>query len=241
MKRGKRCLTMLRRSALVAGLFLTGLVGSARADYALLQDGRALFNVRVVDTDTTEARPLRVLFKPQSFGYDYRKNSPFLLRGRSDMFNVADFVTTSTEITGTSAARQWVRGSEWHTYVPPPQPVIAKITPAPPTPVPPPTEDEVTPPNVADPLLPVEQRVQKQLDIFIQEQTTLAEQLKLYKKAGGVDVGRARQMRLDLLKRQARVLDKHYPAGDELIVIAKEALQHHIKLVQEQGRFNFEN
>ncbi len=232
---------MLRGSVVFALFMIFGFVGSARADHALLQDGRALFNVRVVDTDTTGARPLRVMFKPQSFGYDYWQNSPFLLRGRSEMYNIADFATTSTEITGSAAAREWIKANQWHMYVAPPPPVIPKITPAPPTPVPTPSEDELTPPNVADPLLPIEARVQRQLDIFIQEQTTLAEQLKLYTKGGGVDSGRSRQMRLDLIKRQSRVLEKYFPAGDDLVVRAKEALQHQLERVQDQGRFNFED
>lgn len=229
-----------RSAVCLAGVFFALLAAPGRADFVLLQDGRALFNVRVVDTDTTQARPLRVIFKPQSFGYDYDRNSPFLLRGRSDVYWVADYVTTTTEL-GKSGAREWMQARRWNRYTAPPPPRVPVITPAPPTPVPTPAEEEVTPANVADPLLPIEKRIQRQLDIFIEEQTTLAEQIRLYLKVGGLDAARARQMRQELLQKQIRVLEKHYPADDDLVARAKEALENQRKVVEEKGRFNFED
>ncbi len=234
----RRFVQLLAAAALtVAALAATS---EARADYALLQDGRGLFNVRVVDTQSTAAGNMQVIFKPESFGYNFYTDSPFLLRGHSDVYKVADYVTTSTQV-GKEGARRFMGQKAWHRYTPPPPRVIPVFSTAPPTPVPTATPVPPPPENVADPSLPIEQRIQRQLDIFIHEQTTLAEQLKLLSRMGTSDPEKGKQQRVDLLKIQVQVLENYYPSTDDLVIRAREALQHQQSQVAQSGKFNFED
>lgn len=199
-----------------------------------------LFNVHVVDTNTTEARPLRVIYKPGSFGYDFHRNTVFSLSGISGQYRVADFVRTSTEV-GKEKGRQLVIEKNWHRYSEPPRPVLRPPTPAPrvtATPVP---QATPLPVNVASPDLPLEERLQKQLDIFMQEQQRLAQDIRTSVTQRALTEEAATQLRLQWLKAQQEVLEQFYPRDEQVVRDAKEQWTLQMQRVSGLGKFSFED
>ena len=233
--------TMPTTRHLVLGAGLAALlVSPACGDHALLQDGRALFNVHVEDTNTTWARPLRIRFKPASFGYDYDTNGVFAVTGHAAFYYVADHVSTATEV-GKKGARALIQEMGWRNYQAPPPVLITPFTPAPP---PTPTPAPVATPNparVADPKLPMDERIQTQLNIFITEQQTLANQLSFMTAVKTIKAARRKELRLNLLRDQKQVLTQVYPADSDQVKKAQEALDHQLQTVESTGKYSWED
>ena len=227
---------------LASALLMAGALPSW-ADHALLQDGRGLFNVLVDNTATTWSRPLRVRYNQYSFGYDYDRHSVFALLSQfGDYYDVADFVQTTGTV-GKFGARQLMVDRQWHRYVPPPPVIIPIFTPAPPTPVPTaaPVVEPIDPTELADPSLPIDKKVEAQLNLFIQAQSEMANKIKFSVSIKTINDDAGRRLRVELLQHQLKILTNAYPATENRVQKAKEALEHQIQLVKETGRFSHED
>lgn len=225
---------------LLTGFALALTPAVAFGDHVLLQDGRMLFNVRVVDTASTESRPLRINYKPASFGYSYRQNQVFALRGLSGQFRVADFISTSTEV-GKLAGRDLVQEQRWHMWRPRAIPPLRLPTPEPVRTPPPVLKETPLPVNVAPAELPLEQRLQMQLDMFVREQSELAHDIRSSTTQGLLTQGQALDLRLQWLEAQKRVLNRYYPADEQMVQDAKNQWEMQTQRVRSTGRFSFED
>jgi len=212
----------------------------ACADHILLQDGRLLFNVTLVDQQTSAARPLNVLLKDNSYVYDYDTKVLSRVKGHFGKYEVADVVSTDEELADKWAARKFMEKHQWQRFVPPAPSKIVVPTPEPsPTPTPQPTlaytEDEV-----ASSTLPLPERVKTQYSLFTTQQSLLANELEFHMRMKTVDPKRSKEERLQLLRRQLRILDEQYPKNDDDVNKAREALKHQMEVVGEKGHFFFE-
>ncbi|MGI8907117.1 MAG: hypothetical protein ACR2IE_11570 [Candidatus Sumerlaeaceae bacterium] len=200
-----------------------------------------MFNVSLRDDISTAARPLRINYRDASFGYDYRRDVPTWQRQISGQYNVADYVTTNVEIQGKKAARAFMENRNWHRYYEPPSVPIQMPTPRPvvtATPVPTATP---LPVNVASTSQPLEARIHEQLDIFLQEQSRLATDIRTSMTAGAMTELQATQVRLEWLEAQKRVLDLYYPRDSELVRDAKAQWEVESNRVRGMGKFRFED
>jgi len=217
-------------------------VGEAplRADHALTQDGTALFNVSVEMTATTWSRPLRVRWHPESFEYDYDRHQIVQARSEGSTLHwLADVVTTDV-LVGKDEARALIRERQWHRYVPPPPRVVTLPTPTPiPTATPTP-EVTVESTELADQALPLAKRLEKQREIFLSQQQTLAEQIRLGKLMHTVSEKKATELRKKLLERQLRILRRYYPEEDEQVKLTIAALEDQLEKVEKNGKFSWE-
>lgn len=218
------------------------LVGSvAHADIMLLQDGRGLFNVVLDDHESTQSRPLRVRYRLSSFVYDFPSRSVSLVEGHAGYFGIADIVTTTVEF-GKEQAHMFMLEQGWHQYSPPPPVIIVPPTPTP-TPVPTaPPKELLRPGELAETTLPLQQRIEKQLNIFIKDQISLAERIRFELAVPGGTVTReiALKARIELLRRQEKILSDYYPAEENRVQKAREALQAEIEEVKKNGKFGHE-
>ena len=210
-----------------------------RADFVLLQNGDGLFNVTVEDTLSTQSRPLKIRYRPMSFAYEYSRDTVHALLGHRDSLDVADYYSTSTEV-GKSAARQWMAARHWEHYTPPPREILKAFTPAPKIIYTPPPQNTPPPDNIADQELPLNQRIQAQLDIFINEQQTLGDRIKAGVQQKQMDEQQGKVQRLKLLEYQQKILANYFPESEDLVGKAKEALKQQAKNVEQKGHFNFE-
>lgn len=212
----------------------------AYADHALTQDGTALFNVSVEQTATTWSRPLRVRWRSGSFEYDYDRHQ--IVRAESEgtsLFWLADIVTTET-VVGKEEARAIMKRLEWHRYVPPPPRVVVLPTPTPiPTATPAP-QVETAKDEVADLSLPLEERLEKQREIFLNQQRALAEHIRFSERMRSVNDEKARELRKKLLERQILILKGYYPTNNEKVRLTIEALEDQIRHVEGKGKFSWE-
>lgn len=210
------------------------------ADHALTQEGTGLFNVSVEQTATTWSRPLRVRWKDESFEYDYDRHEIVHARTTgSSLYWLADIVTTDT-IVGKDEARTLMRDRGWNKYIPPLPPVVVLPTPTPvPTLTPAPVAT-VAPTELADAMLPLDRRIEKQREIFLDQQQALSNELALAQKMHLITEEEAKHRRIDLLRRQIQVLERYYPGDHEQVRLTKEALQDQIEHVEKNGRFKWE-
>lgn len=201
----------------------------------LLQDGRGLFNVSVDDVQTTWTTLPYVRHK-QGFGYDFSKDGVFALEGKGNYYWVADYVTTSAEV-GKRAAHDFMLAHGWQRYMPPKPRQFPLPTPTPvPTPTPRPTMS-VNPEELADASLPLDERVTRQLDMFLLEQSRLSSRLYLERTMKPIDPKLSKKLRLDLLNHQLKVLSDYYPVQEERVKNGIEALKHQIEVVEQTGLF----
>ncbi len=219
---------------------LAGVSGSAWSDHALTQEGTGLFNVAVEQTATTWSRPLRVRWLPGSFEYDYPSHQILQAHsGGSALFWLADVVTTET-VLGKDEGREFMRARSWHRYTPPPPRVVVLPTPTPrPTPTPTPVvvarETEL-----ADQSLPLSRRLEKQREIFIEQQQGLVEQIRFALKMRQITEEEGASMRKKLLERQIRILTHYYPSEDEQVQLTRQALEDQLQKVNDKGKFSWE-
>lgn len=240
MKRVYESLTLVRGMRAVVMVTAVCFAWSARADHAITQDRKGLFNVIVDDTITTWSRPLKVRYRPESFGYDFDNHTPYMLPGRhGDYFWIGDYVTTRTTVLSTDDARGLMRRMGWHKYEPPPTIKLVPFTPAPKTPTPEPTQI-VGEGELADPSLPIGDRIQQQLEKFIAQQKELAASIEFAVKVQNFDTKKGTEMRLQLLDRQIKILQENYNESENLVAKALEALRHQRTSVAEKGTFTHE-
>ena len=230
----------LRLPALL--LFLVTFHLSARADHVLLRDGRALFNVRLVDNISTSARPLKIHYGNNSFLYDFQRDLP-VWRGNevSGQFNVADFVKTTRELKGKKDMRAFMLARQWSSYYDPPPEPFTMPTPEPTPVITPVPRETPLPVNVASTSLPLEERLPRQLNMFMEEQQKLAAEIRTSVTLGKLTDPQATQVRLQWLQAQRQVLDQYYPRDAESVRDAKAQWEIQSNEVKGMGKFRFED
>jgi hypothetical protein len=210
------------------------------ADHALTQDGTGVFNVSIEATATTWSRPLRVRWRPGSFEYDYDRH--LIIQSHSTgsaLFWIADYITTETEL-GKDEARLFMRSRGWNKYVPPPPMIVTLPTP---TPIVSPTASPVAtvaPTELADPLLPISERIEKQREIFLDQQQALVARISFALKMHEITQQDGKEYRKKLIERQLRVLERYFPKDNEQVKLTIEALEDQLQKIEENGRFSWE-
>lgn len=233
-------ITVYATLSLVAVVGVLACPTVACADHILLQDGRLLFNVTLVDQQTSSARPLNVLLKDNSYLYDYDTKVLSRVKGHFGKYEVADVISTDEELADKWAARKFMEKHQWQRFIPPPPAQIIVPTPEPsPAPTPQPTlaytEDEI-----ASRTLPLPERVKTQYSLFTMQQSLLANELEFHIRMKTIDIKRGKEERLQLLRRQLRILNEQYPMDDDDVNKAREALKHQMEVVTQKGHFFFE-
>jgi hypothetical protein len=222
-------------------LFLAGIMQTgAFADHALTQEGEGLFNVSVEQTATTWSRPLRVRWQNGSFEYDYAHNQ--IVHAYSEgsaLYWLADVVTTETTV-GKNEARALMKERQWNQYVPPPPRVIVLPTPTPQATAAPTPLISVSGSELADQALPLASRIEKQREIFLDQQRALIEQLKFTLKMHQVTNEQAVELKKKLIRHQIDLLKRYYPQDDEQVRLTIEALADQFEKVSQNGRFSWE-
>lgn len=190
----------------------------ACADVALLQNGTVLVNVHVDDRRGTETQPLRVRFFENSFEYRPRSDSVHLLEGYSKVLPVANVLSTST-VYAKESVRKLVDEQKWKAYVPPPRRVVTLPEREPAQPTPEPGQNSPPAPvlvNVIPPSVPLDVRLQRQVDLFLREQKLLADTLATSVTIGQLTAEQAVWHRLYLLENQKLVLHRFFPPTSEV-------------------------
>ncbi len=226
----------------VACLMSAGGLRTARADHALDANGLALFNVTVVTSDdvSTGGQAVRVLYRSDSFSYDYGFNRYRLLDGRQGYHQLADMERTSATLAGKGAARVYMERRRWNLHVAPVIPVILIPTPTPipeptPTPEPTPGPDRVAPANLSP-----AQRLIRQTEIFARERKTLVDKTRYGLGGENMTEEQGRQERLRLLRLQRGILTSFFTVDDPYVSASLSVLDKLTSTVESKGRFDFE-
>jgi hypothetical protein len=221
------------------------LAGAGWADHALLTSGKILYNVSVPDGATTEGSTLvRIRTSPGSFGYDPRTNAIYALPSYSISERLADYMKTNEQV-GKAQAKNIFRRKSWDVYTPPaPQQRLVMPPPAPKqTPIPVAAQAVATPVplNVVPANLPLDERLDQQLQIFMKEQTSLAHDAATSVVQGSVTPDEAKQRKLLLLEQQRRILQQFYPQTTDTVRLAIEYWGQQAARAQQTGKFDLEN
>lgn len=229
-------------SLLLVWLVPAGGLRVARGDYALDASGLALFNVTVVSPDDTSTggQAVRVLYRSDSFSYDYGTNRYRLLDGRQGYHQLAAMERTSATLAGKPRAREFMERRGWNRHVAPSIPTILIPTPTPipeptPTPEPTPGPDQVAPAN-----LPPAQRLIRQTEIFARERKDLVDKTRYGLGGENMTEEQGRQERLRLLRLQRGVLTSFFTVDDSYVSASLATLDKLTSTVETTGRFDFE-
>lgn len=232
---------LIGRMRAVVMIALACSAATLRADHAVTRDGKGLFNVIIDDNISTSSRPLRVQYRGggQSFGYDFNTDNVFPLPAKhGSYFEIGDYVTTSTNVTK-EQARALMRKLRWHKYKPAARAPLVPPTPAPETPTPRPTP-VVGKEELADQALPIGDRVQQQHDKFLARQKELAASIEFAVKVQKLDPKKGKEMRLQLLDHQIKILKHYYNQTENVVAQALKVLKDQRKSVEEKGTFSHE-
>ncbi|PKO15997.1 hypothetical protein CVU37_11620 [candidate division BRC1 bacterium HGW-BRC1-1] len=229
-------------SVFLVCLILAGGLRTAQADHALDANGLALFNVTVVtpENSSTGGNAVRVLYRSDSFSYDYGFDRYRLLDGRQGYHQIADMERTSATLAGKRSAREYMERRRWHLHVSPGIPVILIPTPTPipeptPTPEPTPGPDQVAPAH-----LPLAQRLIRQTEIFARERKDLVDKTRYGMGGETMTEEQGRQERLRLLRLQRGILTSFFTVDDSYVSASLSALDKLTSTVENKGRFDFE-
>ncbi len=217
--------------------------GTCWADVVLLQSGNVLVNVHVDDRKGTETQALRVRFFPHSFEFRPGSNSVHLLSGYSNVYPVAEVVSTTT-VYGKEDARKLISERAWERYIPPAR--VQVVTPRrdpPPQEITNETATTTAVPalmvNIIPPTVPLEIRVNRQVDLFLREQKLLVDALATSVTMGQISGEAAVDSRLSLLQYQKAILSRFFPAEPE-VAKTLEQWDERTSHVLEKRRFPFE-
>ncbi len=214
------------------------------ADHALLDDGRVLYNVMVPDGATTGSAALtRIRVGSLSFGFDPKSNTVFRLPAHSVIYRIADYIESSATV-GRAEATEIVQKRRWGNYTAPPQ--FAALVAPPPAPkakpLPPGLAQETPVPlNVVPKSVPLDERLTKQLDLFMKEQTTLAQDATTSMARGIVSPQAATGQKVRLLQQQKNILEQFYPQTTDTVKLAVEYWGEQVNRAAQTGRFDLEN
>lgn len=212
---------------------LLGTTNPVKADHVLVGPGRGLFNVQIESGLTTPTASTSVRVDPaQSFGFDIRRGI-FAVTGLVVVTPVLDYQQTTRTI-GKDDARRLLEFGPWSRIRPTP-PEILRIAPPAPPPAPPPPPTPVPTPDprrLADPDMPPLERINRQLDIFVDEQTALVARLR----AQGISEEQMRRANQALLEDQISMILRFYPQDDLLTSAALGALRDLRRSFDDQTR-----
>lgn len=215
----------------------------ATADHALLDDGRVLYNVILPEGATTGTTLTRIRTGSTSFGYDPKTDTVFALPGYTVVYRLSDFIKTSNTV-GRAEATALVQQRRWDRYAalpdrqtliaPPPSP---KATPKPAWAA----EKTPVPLNVVSDSVPLDERLTQQLDRFISEQTTLAQDATTSMARGLASPEAARDAKIRLLQQQKSILEQFYPQTTDTVKLAVDYWGQQVERATDTGRFDLEN
>lgn len=230
---------------LFALLTFFAIAGFAMADHALLSDGKILYNVIVPDGATTGGNLLRMRTSPASFGFDPRTDTIYSLPNHSVTDRVQDVMTTSAQV-GRERAKEIFFQRQWNEFRPPPaRPRLVMPSPAPKaTPIPvaaASASPTPVPPDVVPPGIPLQERLDRQLQIFMKEQTQLSQDAATSVVQGLVTPDQATAHKVGLLQRQQQVLQRYYPVHEDTVRLAVDYWTEQIERARQTGRFDLEN
>jgi hypothetical protein len=232
-----------KRFAALIGAWVAVFWGETRivlADHLLLQDGKMLFNVLLIDNESTSVRALRVLHRSLSYEYNYGHNQIKYLSPGPHHYHIEDIVTTAVIAPARPEMRQIAQQRKWHKHIPPPDTIIVPPAPEPvvivtPVPTPVPLPIGLVPPSV-----PLAERVFLQLDQFIKEQDQLAKDIQTSAVKGVLTGNEGKQLRLRWVKAQKQVLEQNFPVKEFRVQDAITQWNKEIKHVEEKGIFSLE-
>jgi len=228
---------------IISGLILLMTCGSALADHALLADGRILYNVMIPDRASTSGLLVRIRTTPNSFEFDPRTNVVTPLAGHSIIKRLADYVPT-TKTVGRAEAAALVQNRSWDRYVPPAREILIAPTPsikATPIPVAILAKATPVPLNVVKDDIPLQERLDKQLDIFMKEQTRLSQDAVTSVVQGLLTPDQSKDAKVKLLEQQKQILEQYYPQTTETVKLAISYWVQQIERANQTGRFDLEN
>jgi hypothetical protein len=197
----------------------------------------------VPDGTSTGGLLVRIRTTRSSFEFDPRNNVVTPLPPFSVIKRVADYVSTS-ETVGRAEAEALVQRRSWDRYVPPAKEVIVAPTPAPkatPTPVAIAGTAAPVPLNVVSDDVPLQERLDHQLDIFMKEQTKLSQDAVTSVVQGIISPEQSRQSKVFLLQKQKMILEQYYPQTTDTVKLAVNYWAQQIDRAQQTGRFDLEN
>src|SRR5690606_976162 len=95
--------------------------------------------------------------------------------------------------------------------------------------------------NVVSDSIPLQERLDKQLDMFLKEQTKLAQDAATSVVQGLTTPANVLNVKTRLIEQQRTILEKFYPAGDETVQLAVNYWAQQLDRVKQTGRFDLEN
>lgn len=226
-------------------VFFAALIMPVHADHVLLQDGRVLFNVTVEDSGSTATRPLRVRNRTNgtSFEYNTRTHAVKILPGSFGTHMVAAFVKTYENV-GKEAAKEIVRRQNWHRYIRPERPRIVAPTPEPRRTVIPTVvaakQKRQLPVSVIPETFPLSERLQKQLNQFVKEQSTVAFDTNTSVAGGLITPEQGVEERIRWLENQVRILKTYYPQQEPEVQAKIRQWQTMIETTRTTGKYDIE-
>lgn len=237
-------MTSRKYAALVALLVVVGL-SPASADHVLATNGKILYNVVVPDGATSGGAVVRIRTTPASFEFDPKTNAVLPVQGFSVARAVADLVKTH-ETVGRDKARDLATQRNWTRYVhaAPPRPRLIMPTPAPkftPAPMVERAEPTPVPADVVPEGMPLNERLDKQLEIFLTEQSTLARDGATSVVQGVIKADQVHRRKVQLLQRQRGILQQYFPVQEESVKLSLRYWGEQIQRAEETGRFDLEN
>lgn len=225
-------------------LLVMSIATPALADHALLSNGKILYNVMVPDGATTGGALVRVRTTQASFGFDPRTNMIYSLPKFSLTSQVEDFVSTTTAVGRQEAVNIYQR-KNWTNYHPrPAAPPLVMPSPAPKlTPVSTAAEAVATPVplNVVSNAVPLSERLDQQLKIFMAEQTKLVRDGATSVVQKLLTQTEVNQRKVELLRQQQNILQKFYPQGEESVRLAVDYWKEQVARTGQTGKFDLEN
>lgn len=236
---------MSPKSVFFIALFALFCTPCARADHALQTNGKILYNVVVPEGATTSGAVIRLRTTPLSFEFNPKTNAVLPVSGFSVARPIADFVKTQ-ETVGREKARKLAADRQWtrYIYTPPARTPLVMPTPAPkftPVPVAEVAEPTPVPVDVVPEGLPLNERLDKQLDIFMTEQVTLARDAATSAVQGLITADDVKRRKVQLLQRQRHILEQYFPAGDDAVKLSLGYWAQQIERAGQTGRFDLEN
>ena len=98
----------------------------------------------------------------------------------------------------------------------------------------------MAPTELADPLLPISERIEKQREIFLDQQQALVARISFALKMHEITQQDGKEYRKKLIERQLRVLERYFPKDNEQVKLTIEALEDQLQKIEENGRFSWE-
>ncbi len=213
------------------------------ADHALLDDGRVLYNVILPEGATTGTTLTRIRTGSASFGYDPKTNTVFALPGYSVVHKLSDFITTSVPV-GRAKATAIVQQRRWDRYTALPERETLVAPPPSPKATPVPlgvAQVRPVPLNVVPETVPLDDRVTRQLDLFMQEQITMAQDATTSMARGLVSPEQSKAEKVRLLQQQKSILQQFFPQTTDTVRLAVDYWGEQVDRASQTGKFDLEN